>query len=144
MNCRLLLLPSYSRDPLIFAEKALCTRVQFTIESFTFDSVIRRYHMYKDVWISRIGEEPFCCQDRHNHHDPFAVATCRGSNVVGHMPRKISAICYVFLKKPGTVISCTVTGSRRYSRDLPWKYHVSSSVQGIKQLSVKQPCYLNR
>ena len=36
-----------------------------------------------------------------NHHDPFAVATYRSSNVVGHVPRKISTICYVFLRKSG-------------------------------------------
>jgi len=69
----------------------------------------------------------FFYRDRCNHHNSFAVATCRGSNVVGHMPRKISAICYVFLGKPGAVISCTVTGSRRYSHDLP-------------QVGLKIPC----
>ena len=68
------------------------------------------------IWIN---EELFCRRDRCNHHDPFAVATCRDSNVVGHVHREISAICYVFLGKPGMVISCTVTGSRRYSCDLP-------------------------
>ena len=30
-----------------------------------------------------------------NHHDPFAVAVCKGMTVVGHMPREISAVCYV-------------------------------------------------
>ena len=39
--------------------------------------------------------------------------------VVGHVPRRISAICYVFFGKPGANITCTVTGSRRYLRDLP-------------------------
>ena len=34
------------------------------------------------------------------------------------MPRKISALCSTFIRKGGT-ISCCVTGSRRYSSDLP-------------------------
>ena len=37
---------------------------------------------------------------------------------VGHVPRKISAVCYMFIQRGGS-ISCQVTGSRRYSYDLP-------------------------
>ena len=53
------------------------------------------------------------------NHDPFAVAVCKGTTVVGHVPRKISAACYVFLGKTGATITGTVTGPRRYSHDLP-------------------------
>ena len=38
--------------------------------------------------------------------------------VVGHVPRKISTVCSMFLLKGGS-ISCQVTGKRRYSADLP-------------------------
>ena len=38
--------------------------------------------------------------------------------IVGHVPRFISSICCMFLHKGGA-ISCVVTGSRRYSADLP-------------------------
>ena len=34
------------------------------------------------------------------------------------MPRKISAICSLFLRRYG-IISCQVTGARKYSEDLP-------------------------
>ena len=35
--------------------------------------------------------------DAHNHYDPFAIAMCKGTTVVGHVVlRKISVICYVF------------------------------------------------
>lgn len=37
---------------------------------------------------------------------------------MGNVPRKISALCSTFIRKGGT-ISCCVTGSRRYSSDLP-------------------------
>ena len=47
-----------------------------------------------------IGEELVCRRDTRNLYDPFAVATCKGTTVVGHMPRWISAICYVFLRNP--------------------------------------------
>ena len=95
------------------------------VDSFTVESVIRGYHVYEEVWSSVIGEVLVCRRDTRNRHDPFAVATCKGTTVVGHVPRRISAICYVFLGKPGASITCTVAGSRRYSRDLPqggWRY----------------------
>ena len=78
------------------------------MDSFTVESVIRRYHVYEEVWSSVIGEVLVCRRDTRNRHDPFAVATCKGTTVVGHVPRRISAICYVFLGKPGASITCTV------------------------------------
>ena len=36
----------------------------------------------------------------------------------GHIPRAISAACYVFLGRAGSTVSCKVTGPRRYSADL--------------------------
>ena len=89
------------------------------VESFAIDSTIRGYHVYKDIWSSFIGEVLYCRRDVRNHHDTFAVAVCKGTTVVGHVPRKISAVCYVFLGKTGATITGTVTGSRRYSHDLP-------------------------
>ena len=37
---------------------------------------------------------------------------------VGHVPRKLSSICSLFIRRGGS-ISCRVTGSRRFSEDLP-------------------------
>ena len=45
----------------------------------------------------------------------------KGREVVGHVPHKISRMCAVLLRNRGT-IKCTVSGSRRYSRDLPQGY----------------------
>ena len=53
-----------------------------------------------------------------NSKDPFAVAVVKSQVAVGHIPRKISSICSMFLRHGGT-ICCRVTGSRRYSQDLP-------------------------
>ena len=46
--------------------------------------------------------------------------------VVGHVPRKVSVLCCIFLRKGGTIIS-TLTGTRCYCRDLAqggWKHPV--------------------
>ena len=44
------------------------------------------YHFYEEVWSSVIGEVlVYRCETR-NCHDPFAVATYKGTMVVGHVP----------------------------------------------------------
>ena len=58
-----------------------------------------------------------CVKDRKNRHDPYAVAVMRSKTVVGHLPRKISTACSLFLST-GT-ITCKVIGRKRYSHDLP-------------------------
>ena len=72
------------------------------MDSFTVEL---RYHIYEKVRSSVIGEVLVWRCDIQNRHDPFAVATsmatCKGTTVVGHAPRQISVICYVFLGKPG-------------------------------------------
>ena len=40
------------------------------------------------------------------------------SIIIGHVPRKISALCSLFIRRGG-VLKCCVDGSRRYSADLP-------------------------
>ena len=87
--------------------------------SFTVDSMIRGNHVYKDIWDSHLGEELTCRRERNNIHDPYAVAVLKSDVIVGHIPRAISAACYVFLGRAGSTISCKVTGPRRYSADLP-------------------------
>ena len=85
-------------------------------------SCIRGYHIYKTVWTPYIGETLPCFQENTNGHDPFAVKISRqlsgeDQTTVGHLPRKISSVCSLFLKKGG-LISATVCGSRRFSKDL--------------------------
>ena len=41
----------------------------------------------------------------------------RGNTVIGHIPRKISSICSLFLCREA-LITCEVTGSRRHSDNL--------------------------
>ena len=46
------------------------------------------------------------------------MAVVRSAAVVGHIPKKISSVCSMFLRQSGT-IKCQVTASKRYSEDLP-------------------------
>ena len=72
------------------------------VESFTIDSMIRGYHVYKDVWLSFIGEVLYCHCDVQNYHDPLVshgqtsflaqalsiFLLCKGTTAVGTCLRK--------------------------------------------------------
>ena len=86
--------------------------------SFTFTSCVRGYHVYKDIWNPTVGETLNCECEARNAQDPYAVCLRKDDNTVGHVPRVISCICMLFLRRGG-FIEATVTGPRRYSQDLP-------------------------
>ena len=86
---------------------------------FSFEAMIRGYHVYKDVWDSEIGERLSCQVERDNRHNIHAVAVVKSSNVVSHLPWKISLICSLFLGRSGSSIECEVIANRRYSQNLP-------------------------
>ena len=79
--------------------------------------MVRGYHVYRDVWAASIGELLPCEREAGNASDRYAVAVMKDFAVVGHVPRKISTICSIFLRRGGT-IDCHITGCKRYSRDL--------------------------
>ena len=81
---------------------------------FEIESMVCGYHCYNAIWDATIGEELPCKLPE----DRFAVAVVRGEVTVGHVPKRISSICSSFLWRGGT-ITCKITGTRRYSADLP-------------------------
>ena len=82
--------------------------------------MIHGYHEYQSIWEAKVGENLTCIWEPSNIRDPYAVAVTKpeSSTIVGHVPRKMSAICSLFLRKGGSIF-CQVSGSRRYSHDLP-------------------------
>ena len=86
-------------------------------DALMIDSCVRGYHYYQDVWDPVIGEQLECVQEPANLHDRYAVAVLKEETVVGHVPRKISIVCCLFLRRGGTIVS-TITGTRHYSHDL--------------------------
>lgn len=78
---------------------------------------VRGYHVYHSIWDATVGEELLCEREPTNERDRYAVAVIKDGVVIGHLPRKISRICSLFLRRGGSVI-CRITGPRRYSADL--------------------------
>ena len=96
------------------------------IFTFSVESMIRGYHEYIRIWESPSPTDNlFCQREIGNPHDTHAVAV-KGNvagddgttTTVGHVPRKLSVICSIFITRGGT-INCVVNGMRRYSADLP-------------------------
>ena len=79
---------------------------------------VRGYHVYKTVWAAAVGEVLICRREPTNSADRYAVAVLKEETIIEHLPRKMSKICSLFLRRGGS-IRCKVTGSRRYSSDLP-------------------------
>ena len=92
------------------------------------DSCVWGHHVSKTFWSPTLGEELLCERESGNLADPYAVAVLKDAvTVIGHVPKKISAACSLFLRENGT-IWCTITGNRRFSADLPqggWRYLAS-------------------
>jgi len=55
-----------------------------------------------------------CEREIGNRHNPQAVTVKKSEEIVGHVSRTISCICFSFLGHGGSII-CTITGPRRYA-----------------------------
>ena len=84
---------------------------------FSVEAMIRGHHVYKEIWTPVEGEVLPCTREVGNSRDPMAVAVKKGADIVGHVPRKISSICLIFLRRGGSITS-RVAGHRHYSTDL--------------------------
>ena len=88
------------------------------METVEVDSCVRGHHIYNRIWTPTLGEELQCVTEDSNDKDPYAVAVMKRDDIVGHVPRRISAACSLFLRRGG-MIDCIITASRRFSADLP-------------------------
>ena len=68
-------------------------------EEYEVDSCVRGYHVYKSTWDATVGERLTCVRDPGNQFDRYAVAVNQeSSTTVGHLPKKISKLCSLFLR----------------------------------------------
>ena len=59
--------------------------------------MVRGYHTYQNMWADVFGEELPCQKGQANLKDPFPVVVKKGMLIIGHVQRKISALCSMFL-----------------------------------------------
>ena len=89
------------------------------MEVYEVDSIVRGNRVFKEIWRPFIGEDLECKRDVSNTRDAYAVGIIQQEEtgltaIVGHMPRKISAACSLFLQREGS-IRCIITGNRQYT-----------------------------
>ena len=82
--------------------------------SFSMEAMVSGYH---SIWVALIGEGLHFHRELGNFHDPFSVALMKNDVIVGHIPKKISSVCSIFLLCEGSIY-LRVIGSRCYSRHL--------------------------
>ena len=59
------------------------------LDDLTVNSVIRGYHVFKNIWVPIIGEILFCEQKPGNEEDRFAIAGHQLSKYLGTFNWKI-------------------------------------------------------
>ena len=98
-------------------------------DTTAISSCIRGYHAYKDIWNPSVRDMLECCRELTNVQNRYAVAVvynCRkdmdddldDDTTVGHLPRKISCVCSLFVQHGGS-ITCEISGRSRNFSDLP-------------------------
>ena len=102
--------------------------VSETLSTFDATSAIHGYHYYKDVWTAVIGEQRNCEREFGNRHDSFAVAIMKDGQVVGHVPRTISCMCTLFIRRGGSILAIVIGARRR------------CTCRGVDNGGVELPC----
>ena len=100
---------------------------------------VRGYHVYQAIWHAALGETLACMREPTNASDRYAVAVLR-AGTIGHLPKKVSKVCSIFLRRGGSMY-CVVTGGRRCSADLsqrgleiPCTLHFEGKAKDIKRV----------
>jgi len=99
------------------------------------------FHIYNIVWTPVIGEELICCREPSNMMDPYAVSGIKDSIFVGHLPRKILAVCSIFIDLGGRINCCVTLEAdiihRIYPKvvpEIPCKILFQGSTQHVAKL----------
>ena len=72
--------------------------------AFTVQIAVRGFHVYQCIWDAASDGEILCCEiEVDNSDDPSAVTIKKGGTTIGHVPRKISTICCIFVRREGII-----------------------------------------
>ena len=70
------------------------------------------YHILQ-VWAAAVDKELVCEREMDNSYDLYAVAVKRMGNIIGHLPRKLSKLCSLFLRRGGAMVCLVSRGGRK-------------------------------
>ena len=101
---------------------------------FVLESVVRGFHIYRAIWAGTLS----CSTEPGNSSDAYAVGVKKDDNIVGHVPRKFSAIFALFLVLYYVVAVSTVLICRMEAS----KYHVNIFFEEVKSKLKRSLLYL--
>ena len=110
-----------------------------SFDSVEFNSFIRGYHAYKDIWEPFVGETLLLKREPTNVRDRSAVAVMQETEVVGHVPYNISSALSMFLRRDcnkgfAEVTGNCVNGGAGYGMEVPCIYRLYGPTIYIQRL----------
>ena len=110
-----------------------------SFDSVEFNSFIRGYHVYKDIWEPFVGETLLLKREPTNVRDRSAVAVMQETEVVGHVPYNISSALSMFLRRDCNKGFAEVTGNcvnrgAGYGMEVPCIYRLYGPTIYIQRL----------
>lgn len=72
-------------------------------DHFEYSSIICGHHVYKDTFMPIIGKMLQCRRESGNSHIFHAVTTIKNDTIFGHVPRNISVLCDLLLRKSNSI-----------------------------------------
>lgn len=110
-----------------------------TIDVVEFNSFIRGYHAYKDIWEPQVGETLLLKRELDNLKDSSAVAVMKETEIVGHIPYNISSALSMFLRRECNKGFSEVTGKcvnrgAGYGMEVPCIYRLYGPPVYIQRL----------
>ena len=105
-----------------------------------FDSYIRGYHTYQDIWNPVVGESLLLKREPDNSVDLSAVAVWREDEIVGHVPFNIASVLSQFLRRDCNQGFVEVTGEKinrgaGYGLEIPCTYKLYGPRPYIERLA---------
>ena len=86
-------------------------------KEFSFDSNVRGFYVYKNIWNPRIGKDCLKWQyESGNNNDKFAIGVYQNDKmkekIVGHVPLYLSKAMFQFIQLLQSKLPCTVKGKQ--------------------------------
>ena len=103
------------------------------------ESAVRGFHVYRADWTPVLGEQLIAVREPDNPEDGFAVSLKKGERTVGHVPREMSKLCWLFLRR-GTIAAEVLSSRKRRSPisigglEIPCLLKFSGSGKDIEKL----------
>ena len=135
----------YETQPNIWTSEILLRniddKVNIIVEKdhqFSFNSFVRRYHAYTDIWTPNVGDENLYLEPEDgNEYDKNAVAVIIYGKNGGHIPKNLWKIFKRFLTLPNCTIKCSVIG-KCVNHGASYGLNITADFKFLSQSNSKQ------